>query len=135
MQQHQIGKKVALIIEDELPISRACQRVLEAEGFEVDAAMNCLIAMKMVLEKKYDICLSDIRTPGMDGMEFYRYLKKVLPDLASKIIFTTGDILSGNTSEFLKEVKRPCLLKPFSLAELIKIIRVSCNEAVQGSQL
>jgi DNA-binding NtrC family response regulator len=135
MQQNQIGKKTALVIDDELPISRACQRVLETEGFEVDIALNCLIAMKMVHERKYDFCLSDIRTPGMNGVEFYRYLEKACPDLTSKMVFTTGDVLSGNTSEFLKEVKRPCLSKPFTLAELIKIIRLSCKEAASGSQV
>ena len=100
MLQDQIRKKIALIVEDEPLISGVCQRILKAEGFEVDIAMNGLIAMKMVTEKSYDLCLSDIRTPGMNCIELYWYLEKAYPDLANKVIFTTGDILSSNIPDF-----------------------------------
>jgi two-component system NtrC family sensor kinase len=134
MLQNQIAKKIALIVEDEPAISRACQRVLMTEGFEVDIAMNGLIAIQMVNAKNYDLCLSDVCMPGMSGIELYRYLEEVRPDLANKMVFTTGDVLNRTTSEFLKEVKRPVLTKPFTLDELIKVIRVSYNEVTSGSQ-
>ena len=94
-------------------ISRVCQRVLRGKGYEVDLAVNGLIAREMVKEKAYDLCLSDIRTPGMNGIELYRYLEQSDSDLAQKVIFSTGDIPSGNIENFLKEVKRPYLAKPF----------------------
>jgi len=119
----QIRKKQVLVVEDEPAISRACQRVLTAEGFEVDIAMNGLIAMQMVNQKTYDLCLSDIKIPLMGGVEFFNHLTKEHIDLAERIVFTSGDILSGNTSEFLKEVKRPFISKPFSPDELKKVIK------------
>jgi DNA-binding response OmpR family regulator len=121
-EQRQKNKRV-LVVEDEPTISRVCQRVLAAQGFEVDIAMNGLIAMQMVNEKTYDLCLSDIKIPLMGGIEFYSQLTSERPELAGKIIFMSGDTLSGNTAELLKEAKRPFLPKPFVPDELLKIIR------------
>jgi CheY-like chemotaxis protein len=115
-------KKKALVIEDEPIISRVCQRVLTGEGYEVDIAMNGLVAMQRVKEKSYDLCLSDIRTPGMNGIEFYRHLEETNSALIQNLIFTTGDVLSGNVEEFLERVKRPYLAKPFNPDDLIAIV-------------
>lgn len=127
MAQEQIRKKQILVVEDEPVVGRACQRVLKPEGFEVDIAADGLVAMKMVDEKSYDVCLSDIKLPLMNGIEFYYHLEKEHPALAEKFIFTSGDIFSGNTSQFLEKVKRPFLAKPFTPDELIKVIRDICG--------
>lgn len=122
MNPDNVKRKWALVIEDEPVISRACKRTLETEGFEVDLAMNGLVAKEMVAVKNYDLCLSDIKTPGMNGMDFYKHIEKEHPSLTSKIIFTTGDSLSVNIDTFLKEVKRPILNKPFLPDDLRKIL-------------
>jgi CheY-like chemotaxis protein len=121
-------KKIALVVEDEPIISRVCRKTLMSEGYEVDIAMNGLIGKQMADAKSYDLCLSDIRTPGMNGIELYRYLEQAHPDLARKLIFTTGDVLSGNISEFLKEVKRPYLPKPFAPDELSAVVKAAQAE-------
>jgi CheY-like chemotaxis protein len=117
-----IKKKRALVVEDEPIISRVCQRVLTAEGYEVDTAMNGLVAMEMVNQRSYDLCLSDIKIPLMGGIEFFSHLKKEHTDLADKIIFTSGDILGGNTADFLKKANRPFLPKPFTPDQLRIIV-------------
>ena len=116
-------RKRALVIEDEPIISRVCRKILTAEGFDVDLAANGLIAKEMVAKKEYDLCLSDVRTPEMNGMEFYAYIEKEFPVLANKVVFTTGDVFSGNINIFLKTCKRPFLQKPFLPDELKKIVR------------
>jgi CheY-like chemotaxis protein len=115
-------KKKILVVEDEPNIGRAYRRILAAQGFEVDIAINGIAAIAMVTDKEYDLCLSDIRTPGMNGIDFYRHLEKNRHCLANKVIFATGDTLSGNTELFLQETKRPVLIKPFSPDELIGMI-------------
>jgi CheY-like chemotaxis protein len=123
MTQDTLNRKRALVIEDELVISRICQRTLAAEGFEVDIAVNGSVAKELVRNKAYDLFLSDIRTPKMNGIEFYRYLEQVQPELARRIIFTTGDVLSNNIEQFLNEVKNPYLAKPFDPDQLKKVLR------------
>jgi CheY-like chemotaxis protein len=122
METNSLSYKNSLVIEDEPVISRICKRTLMAIGFDVEIALNGLVAKEMVDEKKYDLILSDIRTPGMNGIEFYRYLEQKHPDMISNVIFTTGDILSSNIENFLNEIQRAFLPKPFTPEQLTKVI-------------
>ena len=123
MWQKNPDRKIALIVEDEPAIGRACQRVLTAEGFEVDVAGDGVIAKEFISKKSYDLCLSDIRLPKMNGMELYRHIEQEYPGLTQKVIFTTGDLLSKDTRKFLKESERPFLLKPFTPEQLRSVVK------------
>ncbi len=112
-----------LVVEDEPSISQFCLRVLSGEGYEVDIAVNGKVAQEMINKKRYDCCLVDIRTPVMSGKELYRWLKEKNPELASHVIFTSGDLLGGDTKTFLEQCARPFLPKPFTPAELKAIIK------------
>jgi CheY-like chemotaxis protein len=116
------------VVEDEPVISRMCQRMLIAEGFDVDIAMDGLTAKKMVNDKSYDLCLSDIRTPYMNGIQLYHYLEQEHPELARRVIFTTGDVMSGYIAQFFEVTKRPVLPKPFTPDELRQVIRDALAE-------
>jgi len=117
-------EKKALVVEDEPVIARVCDRVLTAEGYHVDIAVNGMVARDMVGEEKYDLFLSDIRTPEMNGIEFYWYLKKEYPELTDRVIFTTGDVLSDEVKAFvIKEPDVPLLSKPFAPDELRVVVR------------
>jgi DNA-binding NtrC family response regulator len=113
----------ALLIEDEHIICRGFNKILKAEDFEIDIVSNGLDAKEMINQKDYDLLLSDIRTPKTNGIEFYQYLEQVKPELKSKVIFTTGDVLSNRVQEFLKEVKKTFLAKPFDPDQLKQIIK------------
>jgi len=121
-------RRRVLVVEDEPVISLICQKVLTAEGFDVNIAVNGLVAKKMVAENSYDLCVSDIRTPLINGIQLYEYLKQEYPELARRIIFTTGDVLSGNIAQFLKESKRPYLLKPFTPDQLKQAVITAYTE-------
>jgi DNA-binding NtrC family response regulator len=123
MTQDNTHRRRALVIEDEPVISWICQRILMAEGFDVDIAMTGLIARKMVDDKSYDLCLSDVRTPGMSGVQLYQYLEQEHPELARRVIFTTGDVMSDHIARFLEGTQRPFLAKPFTPDELRQVIR------------
>jgi len=116
------GKRI-LVVEDEPVIGRVCLRTLTAEGLEVDIASNGLVAKDMVSKKEYDLCLIDIRTPAMNGIQLYEHLKEEHPELASRAIFTTGDVLSGNIQAFLRDSAKPYLPKPFTPDELRAAVR------------
>jgi CheY-like chemotaxis protein len=121
-QENTIGKSV-LVVEDEPGIARICVRTLTAEGFQVDVAVNGEIGLDMWRKKNYDLCLSDIRTPHMNGIELYQQLEKENPEAVKKFIFTTGDVLSAKVKEFLEETGMPYLPKPFTPEELRAIVR------------
>jgi DNA-binding NtrC family response regulator len=128
MTQDNTHRRRALVVEDEPIISQICRRILMAEGFDVDIAMNGLIAKKMIDDKSYDLCLSDIRTPAMDGIQLYQYLEQEHPELARRVIFTSGDIMSGYIAQFVEGTKRPFIPKPFTPDELKQVIRDALAE-------
>ena len=123
MKKRGVSAKRILIVEDEPAISNVCQRVLTDDGFEVEIAVNGKVAQDMLEEKQYDLCLFDIRTPEMNGKELYQWLKEKHPQLTNGVIFTTGDMISGDTQSFLEESARPFLPKPFTPDELSVIVR------------
>ncbi len=128
MKNFSAGLKRILVVEDESAISQVCQKVLTSEGFEVDIAINGKVALDMIEEKQYDLCLIDIRTPEMNGMELYLWLEEKHPKLASRVIFTTGDVTSGDIQSFLEQVTRPFLPKPFTPDELKTKIREALRQ-------
>jgi len=115
--------KRILVVEDEPAIGEVCQRVLTGEGFEVDIAVNGKVAQDMLVKKRYDLFLIDIKLPVMTGMELYQWLKEKHPQLASRVIFTTGSVIGGDTQSFLEQTAKPCLTKPFTPDELKDIVR------------
>jgi len=116
-------KRRILSVEDEPSIRQVCQRVLTSQGYQVDFAQNGVAAESMLMKADYDLLLVDIKTPVMDGKQLYRYIEKRYPELASRVIFTTGDVFGDDTQSFLEQTGRPVLLKPFSPDELKALVR------------
>jgi DNA-binding response OmpR family regulator len=118
-------KKKSLVVEDEPSIARMCQRALETEGFEVDIAVDGRTAQSQLSANgdSYDLCLIDIRTPGMNGIELYQYLQETGSKMTNRVIFTTGDIINEEIKAFLDKTGQPFLPKPFTLDELRAVIK------------
>ena len=125
-----------LVVEDEPHVGRVCARTLRAEGFGVDVVGNGKDALNVLREKEYDLCLIDIITPEMNGIALYQKLEKEYPEYVNKVIFTTGDVLSGNIKAFLDESNVPYMLKPFTPDELRAIVTtvLGLNQVVLGKE-
>ena len=120
--------KRMLVVEDEPAICKVCLRTLTGEGFEVDIADNGKVAQDMLGEKDYDLYLIDIRTPVINGMQLYQWIKEKHPELTSRLIFTSGDVVSGDTRSFLERADRPFLPKPFTPDELKTVVRETLRQ-------
>ena len=118
-------EKRGLVVEDEAAIAKMCVRTLGTEGFKVDVAVDGKSALNVLKEKKFDLCLIDIRTPEMNGTELYHHLKERHPEIVNKVIFTTGDVINDKIKAFLAETGRPFLPKPFTPTELRSTIRIA----------
>ena len=117
------GIRRILIVEDEPAIGEICQRSLTMLGFEATIASNGSVAQDNLSKRDYMLILIDIRTPVMNGMELYHHVKEKYPYLTDLVIFTTGDMLGGDTQRFLEQANRPFLPKPFNPDELKAIVR------------
>lgn len=122
MSSSSVTKGKILAVEDEPGIRQVCHRVLTSQGYRVDFAGNGVAAESMLMKEDYDLLLVDIKTPVMDGKQLYHYIEDRYPELVNRVIFTTGDVISSDTQDFLKQTGRPFLLKPFSPDELRALV-------------
>lgn len=118
-------KKKILLVEDEPVIGRLFKRILNDEGFDVDFVQDGRIAIETVNKNHYDLCVSDIRLPGVTGIQLYEHLKANHPQLSFHMIFITGDTMNANIQLFLQESGMPCLVKPFNPEDLVATVKKS----------
>ena len=111
-----------LVVDDEPDIRETLAEILEHYGFLVDIAASGLEALERIGTTDYDGILSDIRMPGLNGMELYRRLRDIDPDLADRFIVVTGDDLSGSVRAFLDETGVPVIEKPFGPADVRRVV-------------
>jgi len=115
--------RTILVVEDEALIAELLTDVLSAEGHQVEIAANGTEAVDRLRDRTYDLILSDLRMPEMDGPSFYREVARSRPDLRGRFIFITGDLLSPETREFLEQTGAPSLSKPFAPEVVCRLIQ------------
>jgi DNA-binding NtrC family response regulator len=115
--------KRALIIEDEPGFLRLLHAVLERMGIESDGAINGPSAFQMLQKRDYDIIISDVDMPDVNGIAVYKYIDKYFPHLINRIVFATGNTFNENYRNFFQSVQCPVLFKPFELDELRSAVR------------
>jgi len=111
-----------LAVDDEQPILSLIQRILSAQGSTVDITDSGEKALWYLKERDYDLVISDLRMPGIDGWKLFQWIKENRPHLAASLIFITGDILNPKVQSFLNEANVSYLKKPFSMEELKKAV-------------
>jgi PAS domain S-box-containing protein len=116
------GKRI-LVVDDEPGIAGVLAEVLQFDGHVVETAGNGHAALEKIAGEGYDLILSDIRMPELDGPALYWELERRDPCLLQRMIFLTGDTLSPGTREFLEKTRVPCLSKPFALSDVRDIVQ------------
>ncbi len=109
-----------LIVEDEESIRRVMTRYLESSGYTVSQAADGEQAYSMILGNNYDLIICDIRMPRLSGAALYSRLKQREPQKNNRFLIITGDLVSGESAQFLKETALPYLSKPFEMEKLAK---------------
>ncbi len=123
MESYYTGVQRMLIVEDEPQITDTCCVDLMDEGFEVDVARNGTIAQGMIERHTYDVILVDLGQPQFGGRELYEWLRKKLPPMTRRVIFTGENSTDKDVQNFLDETGRPFLHKPFTSDELMSKVR------------
>jgi PAS domain S-box-containing protein len=113
--------RTALVVDDEPDIADALAELLRREGFDVVVAHGGGDAQAR-LDRGYDLVLSDIRMPDMDGPALFEWIEEHAPQLSSRVAFITGDTLSAAAVRFLARSGCPFVEKPFTLESLRTLI-------------
>jgi PAS domain S-box-containing protein len=104
----------ALVIDDEAEIAEALADFLSIEGFTCDIAVGGADARAQMRAGDFDLIVSDIRMPDIDGPQLHAWMTAERPDLLGRVAFATGDTLGAAAARFLIDVQRPVLEKPFT---------------------
>jgi CheY-like chemotaxis protein len=111
-----------LILDDDVAIGEMLGEMVHLLGHSPTCCQDPAAALSLLQEHTFDLILSDYRMPGMQGNEFYRQVYLQQPDIARRIVFLTGDILSEETQFFVKTTGNPHLLKPFRLSNVKELL-------------
>ena len=111
-----------LIVDNEQDILDILTRVLASAGYDVDTASNGRLALEEASRRTYDLIITNIRMPVMDGKAFYRELRSSHPALSERVIFCTGDIANPTTRRFLRGAGAPVIFKPFALRTVLNVV-------------
>jgi PAS domain S-box-containing protein len=118
-----------LLVDDEPTIIELLNLLLEEAGHHVDTACNGEEAWNKAQAGEYDLVITDVRMPKMNGLEFYKKLKALRPRLAENLIFVSGDLGDNATARFLAEVNATIIPKPVEVLKFVDTV----EEALKNS--
>lgn len=106
-----------LLVEDEELLRFVVSQALARHAFVVDAVGSGAEALEQALGNEYQLVITDLRMPGIDGPTLYSRLQPQRPELRWMIL--TGDTMSERSQRFLARTGLPTLAKPFTHDQLL----------------
>ena len=128
------SKARILVVDDEVINQKIIGRILKADGYEVDIAPDGIVALMQIAKEKYDLILSDVAMPHLDGYQMLRYMKN--HDLDVPVVFLSGHIGDEHAAKGLQMgaaeyIKKP--VEPKSLLLRIRKILEATDQRKNGS--
>ena len=111
-----------LVADDQEHMRELLVEALAADGHTVDPAEDGVAALKLLEEQTYDLVVSDLQMPQVDGPELYEEVRRRRPDAVPHFIFITGEDEAPGYGTFLAESKAPVVTKPFKLKEFRQML-------------
>lgn len=118
-----------LLVDDEEPLVRAISRALVKNGYEVTTAPDGVEATRRLDECSFDLVMSDIAMPGMDGIELLHVVRQ--RDMDVPVILMTGSPTVDTATKAIQLGVLGYLVKPFPMPEVI----AAADRAIQMNRL
>lgn len=110
-----------LIVDDEKGVVRSCVRILQRHGFNVIGKTDSQSIPELLKQETFDLLLTDIRMPKLDGLELLQIAKKIDPNLT--VILITG---YGTIEDAIRAIRlgvQGFIMKPFEPEDLVTTVR------------
>ena len=113
-------RKRILIVDDDLLVAKSLAKMLSKETVMI--ASSGSQALKVLTSYKFDLILSDVMMPEMDGPSFHTEVMKSFPEYQGQFIFITGAAKGGEVAMALKQTQCLVLNKPITKRRLISVV-------------
>lgn len=121
-----MDKIVFLVVDDEAVIRDGIKRVLEGDQFEVETCSSGYKAIEQLQKKDYGLVITDLKMPGMDGIEVLKAVKALQADIP--VILITGYASVDTAVEAMKNGASDYISKPFSPDLLLEKVKNALNQ-------
>ena len=115
-------RRSVLVVDDEPEIRDMLTEILTGARHRVVAVGSGREALQRLAAGPYEVIFTDMRMPDLDGRALYREIELRWPDRAERVVFVTGDTLTANLRDFVKETGRPVIEKPFLPSEVRRVV-------------
>lgn len=115
-----------LIVDDDVQMTVMLKKVLEKEGYDVETALNGQDALAKSAVGDLDLIISDIRMPGMNGLEFLERIKGNHQDVPVVLMTAFGSIEAA--VESMKKGAYHYIAKPFKTEQLLSVVEAALRE-------
>jgi len=117
-----------LVIDDEVSIGKTLRDIM------LDYAVTVAVSAREALEllqsgQEFDAVLCDLMMPDMTGPELYRTACRQRPELTERFIFMTGGAFTDHAREFLEHTSCPSLSKPFTIANVYRVVEQAVEQS------
>jgi len=116
------SERSILIVDDEVEIRETLAEILIEARHRVVTVSSGREALERMAAEHYDVILTDIRMPDLDGPALYREIERRWPERAGRVVFVTGDTLGSTLREFVAESGRPVIEKPFLPSDVRSVV-------------
>lgn len=110
-----------LVVDDDAVIREGLRRVLALEGYDIETRANGRAALEQLQEKSFDLLITDLKMPGMSGLEVLQAVRVLQPEMP--IILITGYAAIDNAVEVMQKGAADYLAKPFGNEEIVAKVR------------
>lgn len=119
-----------LIAEDDPAVRRFVARALTHRGYEVTAAEDGIAALEALSDASYDLLLTDIVMPGLDGIALALKVTREHPGMP--VLMMSGFSAERQRAHNLDELIHRVIPKPFTLEEICKVVEETLAEVRGG---
>jgi DNA-binding response OmpR family regulator len=119
-----VSVKRILVVDDDENLREVLSAILSQRDRMVDMATDGIEAVALIGQRRYDLVLTDLSMPGLDGPSLYDAIRSLHPTSAPRVIFMTGHADGGGYADFLKGTTEPILEKPFNLDVVRNLVNV-----------
>ena len=109
-----------LVVDDDEVVAASITRLLESYGHTVDLVADGETALRRYREQPFDLVISDIVMPGMDGLELLQWLRVL--DAHAQVLIMTGHVVPSQVDQMLRAGALGVIGKPFVVEELLAAV-------------